>query len=234
MIEIRITVVLLMFVISSYLDIRSREVNEKYWLFFASVGLILYGYEWIFDEIFIDLYQAVFSLAITVLFGFAFYYFGFYGGADFFALISLTVLLPIYFPPNYFHPITSLIVITNATFLVLGLPIYFFVRNLLFLVRRENIFSGFEEESKWKKLIVLFLGYRMHEVEKKDFYIALEKKVEGKKRFSISLLSEEDDFLAGKDIWGTPGLPMLVFLTLGFLIMILLGDLVSIIIRILV
>lgn len=52
--------------------------------------------------------------------------------------------------------------------------------------------------------------------------------VKGKRKFDLSLLKDEDFFLTGKDVWGTPGIPLLLFMTGGFVAMLLIGDIVAI------
>ncbi len=62
--------------------------------------------------------------------------------------------------------------------------------------------------------------------------MGLEKRKDNQKKFNISLLSEDEDFAEGEDIWVTPGIPLLIFITIGFIIAVFYGDLLSLLIRI--
>jgi preflagellin peptidase FlaK len=231
MVEYRIIVCIVMLIGASYLDLKNREVNEKYWVFFSLIGLFLYVFEYIFGVLSIDLYLSGAVIGVTSISAFALWYFGFYGGADYFALVSLSIILPIYYAPFSIHPFTPAIVLTNSTVLVLILPIFFLSKNLFRIFKGEDIFSGFEHETRLKKLVVIFIGYKMKNVKKTNFYFPIEKSVDGKRFFDVGLLRNENDeelFLQGRDVWGSPGIPLLFFMNVGFFAMILIGDFVSI------
>lgn len=233
LIEYRIAVGLILLLYTSYLDIKRREVEDKPWIFFSIIGILFFVYEFVLNGMILDWFLIIISICITAPIAFILYYFGFYGGADAKALVTLSFILPIYSPPLYLHPLAPLIVLTNAMVLVMALPVFFFLRNFYSLIKGDNIFSKFEDEPMWKKIVVFFIGYRLKNVKEDDFYLSLEKTVDGKKKFVLSLLKddEEFEFLQGKDIWGTPGIPLLLFLTGGFIMMLLFGDIVAIVLN---
>ncbi len=244
MIEYRIAISLILLLYVSFLDIKSREVEDKIWKFFILIGLLFFGYEiistgialdWQLDPIImivktLDWQLVPISIVVTFVIAYILNYLGFYGGADAMALITLSFILPVFNSPLYLHPLAPLIVLTNAMVLVMALPVYYFIRNSYSLIKGDKIFSKFEDEPIWKKIVVSFIGYRLKNVKEDDFYLPLEKSVGGKKKFDISLLKDDEDFkfLQGKDIWGTPGIPLLLFLAGGFIAMLLFGDIVAI------
>ncbi|MFQ6134218.1 MAG: prepilin peptidase [Nitrososphaerales archaeon] len=235
MIEYRIAVSLAMLIYASYLDLKSREVDDKPWIFFSLIGVSFSIIEFMVSGTVSDWFLALLSIGMTGPLAFVLYYLGFYGGADAKALVTLSFILPVYRSPMYLHAFTPVTVLTNATVLVLALPVYFLLRNSFSLIRGESIFSGFEEEPRWKKAAVLFLGYRLKNVKENDFYLPLEKTFDdGTRRFDLTLLKDEDEFLHGRDVWGTPGIPLLLFMTGGFIAMLLFGDFVAIFLNTLV
>ncbi len=231
MIEYQIAVSLALLIYASYLDVKSREVDDKPWILFSLIGISFLVYEFVVTGAVSDWVLVLLSIGLTAPLAFVFYYLGFYGGADALALVTLSFILPVYRSPMYLHPLTPITVLTNATVLVLVLPVYFLLRNSLSLIRGVDLFAGFEKEAIWKKAAVIFLGYRMKNVKEDDFYLPLEKTIDGARRFDLSLLKDVDDselFLQGKDVWGTPGIPLILFMTGGFVAMLLFGDFVAI------
>ncbi|MCL4436091.1 MAG: hypothetical protein M1503_00200 [Thaumarchaeota archaeon] len=239
-IEYRIAVAAVMLLSAAYFDIRSREIDDRLWISFSSVGALLYFYEFVTAGVVTDLASTLLVIGGTAGIVLLLYRLGFYAGADALALLSLSVVLPLYAPPIYalpamyhdplyllFNPVTFVMVLANATMWVLILPVYFLLRNLLRLLRGEAIFAGFEDESWWRKVVVVFLGYRMKYASEGSFYLTLEKKVGSKRKFVFRMLNEDEEFLQGQDVWGTPGIPFLLFMTLGFFTMLLVGDLVT-------
>jgi preflagellin peptidase FlaK len=239
MIEYRIAVAAAMLILASYFDLKSREIDDRLWEGFAFIGVALYVYEFFTAGIIYDWLLTVVVVGATAGFAFLLYRLGFYGGADALALISLSIILPLYSPsiyalPTYrnpvfvlFYPVTAVMVLANAAVCVMVFPITLFFRNLLQLFRGKRIFTGFEVEPRWKKAAVMFLGYRMKETGEGGFHLPLEKVVEGKRMFDFRMFKEDDEFLRGNDVWGTPGIPFLLFMTFGFIAMLLLGDILT-------
>ncbi|GBC75657.1 hypothetical protein HRbin06_00977 [archaeon HR06] len=207
-----------MLLYTSFLDVKKREVEDKVWIIFSLIGIILNYSQY-------EIISYLFSLGITAAISFSLYFLGFYGGADAKALITLSFILP-YYPANYsFHTIAPIITLTNGIFITLTLPLSFILINTLKIIRGEKIFEGFEEEGKLKKLIAIILGFRSKKVRK--FMFPLEKEEEGKRRFDFKLLGWYNDYVQEEDKWVTPAIPLLVFISLGFLFMILFGDIIS-------
>lgn len=230
MLSLRLFACFTMLAYSSYSDWKTREVTDKIWVIFSFIGIAFNSIELI-SNFSIDLLISIsVSFSITFLISFALYYLGFFGGADMKALTVLALLLPTYHPPNYLHPFISIISLTNGSFLVLILPIIFFMINAGRFIRGKDIFSGFEGERLWKKIFVCFLGYRVDKADEGHFLMSLERIVDNKKRFHISLLKDEE-FVSGEDIWVTPGIPLMIFITLGFVSAVIFGDFLTLLFR---
>ena len=130
--------------------------------------------------------------------------------------------------------------------------VYMVSRNIVWHKRNDKkMFTGtLADESVWKKIGVLITGYKvsvdklkekwhifpMEDVEEGDSG-ALKRKLvvipddEGRDKI-VERLS--DNVAAGKIdsfVWATPGLPMLIFITLGLIVALLGGDVVWMIVR---
>ena len=83
---------LIMLMISSYEDFKTREVDDRIWLIFSLIGIIITFIEYFFKYIdFSYLILYVLSIIISIII----YYSRFVGGADSKALITLSFLNPI-------------------------------------------------------------------------------------------------------------------------------------------
>jgi preflagellin peptidase FlaK len=226
---LNILLVTVMLAYTSYLDLKKREVDDYVWIIFGLLGATLLPIEYLLHWYNENIFVTLFSIGISSAIGLGLFYFGFYGGADGKALIVVSVFLPVYTSCDCIQPITSIIVLTNAVILSLILPISISVYNLSQILKGENIFRGLESESKKRKLLAIFLGFRIKPNSKRKFMLPMEKTVNDRRTFSFSLL--EDDFESRQDVWVTPGIPLLVFMTVGFLVLILFGDLLTVLIK---
>jgi len=112
---------LIMLTISSYEDFKTREVDDKIWLIFSPLGIIITLFEFFLK--FIDFSYLILyfiSIVITTIISIIIYYLKFVGGADSKALISISLLDPINLNENTIHPFTPIIVLmdTLITFLI--------------------------------------------------------------------------------------------------------------------
>ncbi|MEM3383472.1 MAG: A24 family peptidase C-terminal domain-containing protein [Nitrososphaerales archaeon] len=226
MLLLKLFVCILMLIYASYSDWKTREVDDKLWIISSFIGITINLIDLSFQFEIKLLMLVIISISLISLISFIFYYIGFFGGADMKALIAIALIIPVYYPSKYIHPFTSLISLTNGAFLTLILPLIFFIMNMTRILRGKKIFSGFESEKIWKKFLVCFLGYRVSNVKKEQFFMSLQKNINGKKVFHISLLKDEE-FISGQDVWVTPGIPLLIFITFGFLLTITFGDLLA-------
>jgi len=243
----RIFISLIFLIYSSWHDMKKREVSNKVWLIFAPIGLCLslLHISSNVDRSFPILMAA--SVMITTGFSFAFFYLGLFGGADAKALICLSIAMPVppAFPRSYLDPILPIFplsVLVNAVFasstLVFGILIYNVSQ---YLKAGGGFFEGLEDESSLRKLLLFLTGIKVNPERIKDDYhfIPLEtiSEVDGSILHHLSLFPQIGDGrlqqigslrgFSGKvrdGVWATPSIPFLVFVTVGFFVAMILGD----------
>jgi len=243
-VKIGLSLVLLSY--ASWHDYRKREVPNEVWMLLAPSGLIL-----TLAQIFIASQGSLITLALSFLtvtgIALALFYLGIFGGADAKALICLSLILPsspASLRPHLgiISPLFSLSIFDNAilasALTTLGILAY----NLTWSVKAgEKLFEGLEDESSWKKFLALITGYKVEptKIGKKPHLIPLERLTEEENgrikrhlRVFINVNEEETDTenldkfsekLNGK-IWATPSLPFIIFITIGLILTLLLGD----------
>jgi preflagellin peptidase FlaK len=241
-----ISVSVLFFALGSWLDLKTREVSDKAWLVYGPLGLAFSVYRLTVNGSLLSL--ALASMALTILVSFGLFYFGLFGGADAKAIICLGLTLPL--APSgfqsitgYVHPFFPIVVLIVGYLCSASVAVWLGLRNSLNYLTGHRMFEGLEHESVWKKILASITGYpteisRLHET----FYLyPMEKMVEdsnGKRRtFHLfvsaevdrdKLLAELDEWLpkvgSPSRIWVTPGLPMLLFIFVGLIITLILGD----------
>jgi preflagellin peptidase FlaK len=224
---VNIVVASVMLLSSSYLDLKKREVPDKFWIIFGAAGVALQVYEVSIGVT--SLFYLVFSIVLASIIGMGIFFVGLYGGADGKALIALAILLP-YFPPKIgIYRIAPLIVLTNGVLLSMLLPLALGIYNATRIVRGEKIFDGFKEPA-YRKLLASFLGYKSVGMPR-EFQFSMEKKLESmpmrvprERKFDFALM--QDEFESSPGTWVTPGIPLLVFFTAGFFVLLGYGDLV--------
>ena len=214
--SLRIIIALSMLGIATFLDLKTREIHDFYWMVFGGITIVLLVVQFDNSE-YID------SLIISTLFlipiSLALWYFGVFGGADAFALIILSVLVPSFtLSDNLVSPIT---ILANASIFAI-IPMFVNAAiNLKKIMFDENIFEGFDE-SLFKKIIACFIGTRQ-KTPKHSFSIETIK--DGKKKFDFSFHhAEHAVYCNTENSWVTPGLPFLLYITLGFITQLFFGD----------
>jgi len=236
---------------SSWYDFKTREVNNRMWMLFASLGFILSFLQFCLAEGDPFLILWVISFLVTTVISLALFYLGFFGGADAKALISLSIALPVY-PSTvdpYFKVLVPLFPLTVFGNALLGSSLLIFViagYNLAKLIQsRGRLFEGLEEEPFWKKTLAFMIGFKVdvdrlksgsHNISLEYFSRGEDGKIVRHLRISPRLDEEQiqkkefsEDFpreIRGK-IWVTPGLPLLLFVTAGFVAALLIGDIIT-------
>ncbi|MBC7081613.1 MAG: prepilin peptidase [Thermoplasmatales archaeon] len=183
---------------ASYTDIKTREASNLLWISMAVIGFIF-----LFSYKSYDFFKIIFSILISFLVGILLYFSGM-GGADVKAIWAISLLRPVSDEIFFIFPISVLI---NSLFLVLPLPLIFFVYNIL---------------NKNFEFPYCLFGYKMRaNVAKNSFVWAMEKN--GKK--SINPQKDVDLSLLGeKEIWVTPQLPFLLFIFFGYITSFIFGN----------
>lgn len=208
---------LIMLSIATTFDIWKREINDVLWIIFGAIAVILIFFEPNIDEFILNIGISLIIVPIALLI----WRVGIFGGADAFGLIVLAALAPqLSLSENLVTPLTTL---TNAVIISI-VPILLNVfRNLFELSKHKNIFEGFQE-NRFKKISAIFLGYRA----KNPKYSFSIERIEGEhKKIDFSFHhAENSEFCTKPDTWVTPGIPYILYITVGFVVQILMGDII--------
>ena len=215
--NIRILSALIMLSIATSTDLWKREINDILWIVFGAISIVLIFFEPSITNSIINIGISLIIAPVALLIG----RFGIFGGADALGLIVLAALAPqLSLSENTVTPFTTL---TNAIIVSIT-PIFLnLIRNLIAITRHKNIFEGFEE-TRLKKIFAVFLGYR---AKHPKYSFAIEK-IEGNcKKIDFSFHhAENTEFCDKPDTWITPGIPYILYITVGFVIQLLFGDII--------
>lgn len=216
--NIRILLALLMLGIASYADVRKREIDDRIWMIFGglSVTILFFTTDILHSLVTVGTSLIVAPVALLV------WRIGFFGGADAFALIVLASLAPeATFSNSQTNPFTTLI---NAVLLSIIPVLVNVIRNIVAILRHENIFSGFENETQKSKIIALFIGHRS---KNPRFSFSIEKKEGNSRKLDFTLKNADStEFCSSSDTWVTPGIPYMIYIFGGFIIQLVYGDIV--------
>jgi len=251
----RVLLCLFIFAYASWRDLKTREVSNKVWAVMAPLALALTLFQFLLFSPESLPFFAI-SFAITAALSVALFYVGAFGGADAKALMCLALALPIY-PENLFQfnvprvsPIFPLTVFSNAVLLAALSVLYAIFRNLYWRHRTgQSLFEGFEHESIWRKILAFLTGYKvkMADLEKGYMYpledVTAKETGDVERKLLVLPKDEERETIVGRisnaiqegklpnEVWATLGLPLLVFVTLGFIVSLILGDLIWILLN---
>jgi len=251
----RVFLSLLIFVYASVSDIKKREVSNKVWLIMAPLAFVLTIFQCIvFSPELLQLY--LLSFVITAVLSVALFYAGAFGGADAKALMCLALALPSYqnylfqSSASFMSPIFSVSVFSNGVLLAAFTVVYAALRNSVWRLRTgRKLFEGFENESSWRKFLAFFTGYKIKvsDLEKGHMYpledISTKETGESERRLLVfpkdekvegiveRILKAKQDGQLQNEVWATPGLPLLVFITAGLVVALVFGDLVWVLLR---
>ena len=192
---------------------------------------------------------------LTAAFAVILFYSGAFGGADAKALMCLALALP-FFPKNLLTPLSGeaspisqllfpLTVFSNSVLLAALTAIYMLLRNVFWRRKTgEKLFDGHEDESFGRKLLILVTGYKvpLEKLREKWHLYPLEdiETVEGEPKRKLIVVPKDegrdavlerlaDAIKTGKvqnAVWASPGLPMLIFITIGLFMALFIGDIV--------
>lgn len=232
-------------VIASALDLRSREVPDRVWLIPAPAAILLTAAQIVLEPAM--LVDVLISLAISALIGIAVYFTGLMGGADAKAIAFIAISVPIYWqkPMLAFYPFVPLASFCNAILMASLISIAMLARNVAWRLRTgESFFEGLEA-GPLTKALALLVGYkvRVEELSKARFLFPMEDLIveDGSLRRKLVLfvkVGREEEVVrrlleaAGEGavsgfIWVSPGIPLICFIALGYVLAILLGDILS-------
>jgi preflagellin peptidase FlaK len=251
---LRIVLGLFFLAVSSWHDLKTREVPNRVWLIFAPVGfalLLLQSKINQHDGETVIPSAWLISIAVTAGISLSLFYLGLFGGADAKALICLSITMPTYpkvaryQPPIPTYPF-PLAVLSNAVLTSSLLIIIIVGHNILILFRNgERMFDGMENEPLWSKILAFATGIKVdtEKLRAGSHYILLEHFTKGEDgkiirhlKISSSLRGETKEEIEQREelleeidgkVWATLGLPFLVFITASYLFALYFGDFVT-------
>lgn len=231
--EIKVLVTLFILIKASIYDWKFREIPDSLWILLIIFAIPLNVIQYVISpyNLIFSFLQFIVVLGITIIM----FYLGF-GGADIKALIALSIMFPTY-PKVWIFPILNegfgiftLSVLSNSLLVTPAIALGLFFRNVL---RREK-----------GRIIYYFIGYKVDINNIPKFHNLLEYINENGQLVRVIKAVEPDDEMLKRledakskglidRVWVTPALPFLVFITVGFIVAITLGDLIVEIIKIL-
>jgi preflagellin peptidase FlaK len=244
---ISVLISLVALTLASIYDLRTREVSDRLWLVYGPAGLALTIYRVSVEPS--TLLFTTMSIGISIILGFALVFFGLSGGADAKALICLGFTLPL--PPSILSPILGfvypffpLVVLITTYIASLSVAVWMLGRNLILFAKvKSGMFKGFEREPSWKKALAVITGFpaKTSELQSTFYLYPMEKIVEDKdgahrafEAYSNADVDREETLSKFFDsmkkigspdtVWVTPGLPLLVFMLVGLVIGLTVGD----------
>lgn len=163
-----------------------------------------------------------------------------------FAPVLANSLSPI---AQFVFPLT---IFSNAVLFAAASGIYMILHNFMWHRRNgKEMFTGtLAHESAWKKLLILVTGYKVTVTKLKEkWHVFPMEDVDADDERCLKrklVVIPSDDGRAGiverlsnaaqagkidSYVWATPGLPMLIFITLGLIVALLCGDIVWLLVR---
>ncbi len=246
---------------SSWSDYKTREVSNCVWVIYAPIALALSLSELLlFEPSLLPFYVLSFGvtagLALLLFYTGAF---GGADSKAFMCIALALPFAPIvFFTPllqNAVSPISQLIfpitIFGNSVLFAAASGVYMILRNIVWHRKtKTKMFSGtLATESFGKKFLVLITGYKMNisKLKEKWHIFPLEDVDNQSENFKRSLVvvprDEGREEIVGRlskaveegkiddNVWATPGLPMLIFVTLGLIVALFLGDIVWLLVR---
>lgn len=220
---------------ASIKDIETREIEPKYWIFYG-VPLIAIAIAEMLSSSSSKMLLTVYVISIIAVIAMTVPLFlaNMFGGADVFALLVIALSHPtVPFKSSIVFPV-SIIVLLYSLLLLIGLPIAFFIYNL---VKRNYLIL--DKISLPRKIAAMFLGIpiRAGELINKRFWYPLYRPWSNE--FKLSFDIEEDDaelrekirdliekgkLSSREPIWSTYGIPTIPFILVGYLLTLITGD----------
>jgi preflagellin peptidase FlaK len=241
---------------ASWSDYKTREVSNRVWAFYAPLALFLsLGELLLYEPSKLPLFGLSFGVtaAFAII---LFYSGGFGGAdskALMCIALALPFSTETLFTPIFASGVSPLsqnlfplTIFTNGVLLAAASGIYLLLRNLIQRAASgKKLFEGtLGTESLGKKILVMITGYKISvaKLTEKWHIYPMEDVEEGEATFKRKLVVVPRDEGRGEIVerlsnavkngkiddfvWATPGLPMLIFITIGLIIALLFGDIV--------
>ena len=212
----RIFFAFLMLGIATIFDIKKREIHDGLWIGFGALAIIFTIIQ--FENI-DSVVNTGISVIITCPLILVIWRLGLFGGADAFAIIVLSGLVP--FATLSEQQITPFTTLINAGIFSLSILILNLIQNIKSISNHTNIFEGFDE-TKIRKLFACLIG---NYSKNPKYGFSIQKSINNSKKFDFSMKhAEKTVFYDEPFTWITPGLPFILFIMIGFTIQIFFGD----------
>jgi preflagellin peptidase FlaK len=255
--QVAVSVALLTY--ASWSDYKTREVSNRVWAIYAPIAVVLSLAELLlYDPSKLVLFGV--SSGFTVGLAFLLFYSGAFGGADSKALMCIAFALP-FAPvaapilAGGLSPISQVIfpitIFSNAVLFAAASGVYMILHNFVWHKKNgKKMFAGtLAHESIWKKIVILITGYKVTVAKLKEKWhifpmedvddgeAALQRKLvvipseDGRDKIVERLSNAVQAGKIDTYVWATPGLPMLIFITLGLIVALLCGDIVWLLVR---
>jgi preflagellin peptidase FlaK len=252
----KVTLSLVFLLYASWSDYKTREVSNRVWAFYAPLALFLSLAELLlYEPSKLPLFGLSFGVtaAFAII---LFYSGGFGGAdskALMCIALALPFSTETLFTPIFASGVSPLsqnlfplTIFTNGVLLAAASGIYLLLRNLIQRAASgKKLFEGtLGTESLGKKILVIITGYKISvaKLTEKWHIYPMEDVEEGEATFKRKLVVVPRDEGRGEIVerlsnavkngkiddfvWATPGLPMLIFITIGLIIALLFGDIV--------
>ena len=216
--SIRIVLAVIMLSIASYTDIKKREIDDRVWIIFGGLSfVILFFTPNMLNSFFVVGMSLIVAPVVIII-----WRFGFFGGADAFALIVLAALVPgTTFTESQINPFTTL---TNTVILSIIPVAINILRNVISLIRHDDIFKGFENETKKNKIIAMCIGHRS---KNPRFSFSIETRDGNVRKMNFGVKNADNaEFCTSPDTWVTPGIPYMIYIFGGFFTQLVFGDII--------
>jgi len=227
---IQVSYTLLMLIITSIFDIKSREVPEKLWIPFAPLAVFTY-----LELHYVNLLLFVYSVVVSVALLMVMTYVGLMGGADVVLILLLglgnPVVMPIFFPRLSLLGGEAITVVLYTSLIITLVGLYNTIRNWKYT----------KDVTGANRFLLAFSGKRMtvSQFLNSRFYFPLTEIDEsGRMRLRTTFRTDEDDAYWRKkyaellergvvnestEIWVTWGVPVIPFFLIAYVISLVVG-----------
>lgn len=246
---------------ASWRDYKSREVSNRVWVIYAPIALVLSLLQMFFEPSQLPLFALSFGVTagLALLLFYAGGFGGADSKALMCIALALPFAPIALFTPMFafgVSPISQVIypitIFGNAVLFAAASGIYMIARNIVWHRKHGvKMFAGtLASESIGKKLLILVTGYKMTIVRLKEKWHVfpledvqeaanqeLKRKLlviphdDGRDKIVERLSAAIESGKIESYVWATPGLPMLIFVTLGLIVALFFGDLVWLLVR---
>jgi archaeal preflagellin peptidase FlaK len=192
-----------MLITSSYFDIKTRQINDKVWIFFAIPGILLYFFSPI------SLMTLLF-MTTGIIIGVIWFVTGVFGQADGLAMVTLSLVLPV------LHDTPIAILVGVATIILVG----FFGISYNIAYNLSDMFNGklfFGINEKNHRKILAFLT--MHKRRNHEKFVI--KSQRGDKFMFHFKPEPNEDFAKNFNGFVSSAFPLLPFMLVALLVVIL-------------